>query len=137
MADEKRGVAMTNGFDEILAGVSPHTRELAKKAKALIKSVYPSVVEVPWPKQRVIGYGVGPKKMSEHFCYLSLSRNHINLGFMYGAELPDPHQLLEGTGKLLRHVRIISLQDLENPALRQLVEAASKHRMPDKPSSRE
>lgn len=26
--------------------------------------------------------------------------NHVNLGFNYGAELPDPNNLLEGTGKL-------------------------------------
>lgn len=127
---------MTNGFDEIVAGVSPHARELARQARALIKVVYPAVVEVPWPNQRVIGYGVGPKKMSEHFCYLSVSKNHINVGFMYGAELPDPNQLLEGSGKLLRHVRISQPEELENLALRELLEAASKHRMPETPSHR-
>ena len=128
---------MTNGFDEIVAGVSPQARELALQARVLIHAVYPAVVEVPWPKQRVIGYGVGPKKMSEHFCYLSVSRDHINVGFMYGAELPDPAKLLDGSGKLLRHVRITSPEGLENPALRQLLEVASQHRMPDRPSSKE
>jgi hypothetical protein len=34
----------------------------------------PDVVEVPWPRQRVIGYGVGPKKMSEHFCYVAVHK---------------------------------------------------------------
>lgn len=128
---------MTNGFDEIVAGVSAQARELALQARALIQAVYPAVVEVPWPKQRVIGYGVGPKKMSEHFCYISVSKNHINVGFMYGAELPDPEKLLDGSGKLLRHVRITSPEELEHPALRELLEVASKHRMPDKPSSNE
>jgi hypothetical protein len=125
---------MTNGFDEIVAGVSPHAQELARRARALIQTVYPAVAEVPWPKQRVIGYGIGPKKMSEHFCYLSVSKNHINVGFMYGAELPDPHNLLEGSGKLLRHVRITNPEELKNPALQELLEAASKHRMPETPS---
>lgn len=127
---------MTNGFDEILAGVSPQARELALQARALIQAVYPAVVEVPWPKQRVIGYGVGPKKMSEHFCYISVSKNHINVGFMYGAELPDPQKLLDGSGKLLRHVRITNSEELAHPALRELLEVASKHRMPDKASSK-
>jgi hypothetical protein len=125
---------MSNGFDEIVSGVSPHARQLAEAARALIRDVYPAIVEVPWPKQRVIGYGVGPRKMSEHFCYISVSRNHINLGFMYGAELPDPEKLLEGSGKLLRHVRITELDQLSNPALRQLLITASKHRMPVRPS---
>lgn len=125
---------MSNGFDEIVSKVSPQARELAEHARALIQAVYPAVVEVPWPKQRVIGYGVGPKKMSEHFCYISVSKNHINLGFMYGAELPDPEGLLEGEGKLLRHVRITQPEQLANPALRKLIEVASAHRMPAKPS---
>ena len=125
---------MSNGFDEIVSGVSPHAHQLAEAARALIRDVYPAVVEVPWPKQRVIGYGVGPKKMSEHFCYISVSRDHINLGFMYGAELPDPEKLLQGSGKLLRHVRITELEQLSIPALRQLLVTASQHRMPSKPS---
>jgi hypothetical protein len=126
---------MINGFDEIVSSVSPQARHLAEQARTLIQSVYPGVVEVPWPKQRVIGYGVGPKKMSEHFCYISVSKNHINLGFMYGAELPDPEGLLEGEGKLLRHVRITQPEQLSNPALRKLVQVASVHRMPTRPSS--
>jgi hypothetical protein len=125
---------MSNGFDEIVSSVSPHARQLAEAARDLIREVYPAIVEVPWPKQRVIGYGVGPKKMSEHFCYISVSRDHINLGFMYGAELPDPEKLLEGSGKLLRHVRITELDQLSKPAVRQLLITASKHRMPSKPS---
>lgn len=95
----------------------------------------PSVVEVPWPRQRVIGYGVGPKKMSEHFCYIGVYKDHVNLGFNYGAELPDPEGLLQGSGKLLRHVKISDPEDLSNSALRRLVQVASKHRMPDRPSS--
>jgi hypothetical protein len=68
--------------------------------------------------------------MSEHFCYISASKDHANLGFYYGAELPDPEGLLGGTGKLLRHVRITRPEDVDRPALRRLVEAASVHRMP-------
>jgi hypothetical protein len=126
---------MSNGFDEIVAGASPKVRDLAIRARELISDVYPAVIEVPWPRQRVIGYGVGPKKMSEHFCYLSVSKDHINIGFMYGAELPDPNKLLAGTGKLLRHVRITDAEQLSTPALRELLQVASKHRMPEIPSA--
>ena len=82
----------------------------------------------------MIGYGVGPKKMSEHFCYLAVQRDHVNLGFNFGAELPDPEGLLAGPGKLLRHVKITSDKDLARPALRRLLEIATRHRMPT-PSS--
>lgn len=118
---------MSDGFKEIVSTVSPHTRDLAVEARKLIYQVYPSAVEVPWPRQNVIGYGVGPKKMSEHFVYLAVSKNHINIGFYYGAELSDPDNLLKGEGKLLKHVRVESKKDLENPSLKKLMEEASRY----------
>jgi hypothetical protein len=126
---------MSEGFNEILAGSDPRVRDLATRTRALIRDVVPDVVEVPWPRQRVVGYGVGPKKMSEHFCHITFHKNHVNLGFNYGSELPDPEGLLQGSGKLLRHAKITAPEDLSNPAVRQLVEVASTHRMPTRPSS--
>jgi hypothetical protein len=127
---------VSDGFEVILAEASPAVRELAIGARALIADVLPGVVEVPWPKQRVIGYGVGPRKMSEHFCYLAIQKDHVNLGFNYGAELPDPERLLEGPGKLLRHTKIVRPEDLDRPALRRLLEVASTHRVPAPPQAR-
>jgi hypothetical protein len=125
---------MEDGFEEILARFDPHVRELAVGARPLIEAVYPEVVEVPWPRQNVVGYGVGPKKMSEHFCYIALHKDHINLGFNQGAELPDPTGLLEGPGKTLRHTKIAEPDKLEQPALRTLLEAAAAYRMATRPT---
>jgi hypothetical protein len=51
---------------------------------------------------------------------------HVTFGFLRGTSLPDPAGLLEGTGKNLRHVKVKSLDDLRNPALRKLIEAAAR-----------
>ena len=113
-------------FDEVIVKASPEVQALARVARELLAEVMPGITEVPWARQKIAGYGVGPKKMSEHFCYLAPFKNHLNFGFMYGAHLPDPENLLEGSGADLRHVKIRSLADLEQPALRQLVEDASR-----------
>jgi hypothetical protein len=126
---------MDDGFEEILARFDPEVSDLAMGARSLIEAVYPEVVEVPWPRQNVVGYGVGPKKMSEHFCYVAFHKDHINLGFNQGVELPDPTALLEGPGKSLRHTKITTPQDLEQPALRTLLEAAAAHRLATSPES--
>jgi hypothetical protein len=118
---------MKDQFEEILASASPSVAALAQKAKALIQDSMPQVVEVVWPTQKISGYGIGPKKMSEQFCYIAVFKSRINLGFYYGSDLPDPENLLEGTGKSLRHIKISRLDQLENPALHDLVTAASKH----------
>ena len=115
-------------FEEALSGSSSQVREIAERLLALIIDVYPEVVEVPWPKQKIIGYGVGPKKMSEHFCYIGAYREHVNLGFYYGADLPDPQGLLEGTGKKLRHIKVKNVEEVGEPALRDILEASLEER---------
>lgn len=114
-------------FEEVLAGASPTVRDTALALRRLIAEVMPGVTEVAWPKQKTVGYGVGPKKMSEHFCYLALHRGHVNLGFFYGADLEDPDELLEGTGKALRHTKLKDPAAARRPGIRRLVERASKH----------
>jgi hypothetical protein len=120
-------------FEDAVAKAGDHARELAYQLRALVVAVMPDVVEVPWPKLRMASYGVGPRKKSEHFCYISAQKSDVNLGFYYGAELPDPKGLLHGSGKLLRHVKIREAKAIRSRALRQLLKTASKHRMPTPP----
>lgn len=118
---------MSSDFEAMLSSASPEVAHLGRQAKALIEEVMPHVVEVVWLNQRISGYGVGPKKMSEQFCYIALFKNRINLGFYYGADLPDPQNLLDGSGIKLRHIKISRQEQLENSALKELVVAAAKH----------
>ena len=115
-------------FEEVVSGSSEELKDPATRLRKLIAGIYPDAVEVPWPKQGIVGYGVGPKKMSEHFCYVGVYQDHVNLGFYHGADLPDPAGLLEGTGKKLRHVKLREAELVERPAIRQLIEAALKER---------
>jgi hypothetical protein len=121
-------------FEDAVAKAGAHARELAYLLRKLVAKIMPEVVEVPWPRMRIASYGVGPKKMSEHFCYISAQKNDVNLGFYYGAELPDPEGLLQGTGKLLRHVKIREPKAIRGRALRRLLKVASTHRMPGQPA---
>lgn len=115
-------------FKDAIRKASPAARRLSSALRTLISKVYPDVVEVPWPKLKVIGYGVGPMKNTEHFCYIGVYGTHINLGFNYGINLPDPNGLLEGTGKKFRHMKIMDLRDLNQPALKALLRAAVAER---------
>jgi hypothetical protein len=115
-------------FDDALAKSSEHVQEIARRLRDMIVDVYPDVVEVPWPKQRIVGYGVGPKKMSEHFCYIGAHRDHVNLGFYYGAELPDPDGLMEGTGKKLRHIKVRDTEGIDRASLLRYLQFALDER---------
>jgi hypothetical protein len=58
------------------------------------------------------------------FAYVNAFTAHVNIGFFRGAELADPAQLLEGTGKYMRHVKIGPDRDVDTTSLVQLVDAA-------------
>ncbi|MEM7098982.1 MAG: DUF1801 domain-containing protein [Pseudomonadota bacterium] len=58
------------------------------------------------------------------FAYVGMHKAHVNLGFFYGAELPDPNELLQGAGRLGRHVKLRPDQAVDQTALNSLITAA-------------
>ena len=103
---------------------TPEVQVLAQKTREIIREVDPDVVESVNPGHNNLAYGSGVK-MGQWYCYIAPFKSYMNLGFLRGTELPDPHGLLEGTGKLLRHVKIRRLEDLERPGIRALLAAAA------------
>ncbi len=104
-------VSQDSSFDDVIVSFSLEIQELAHRLRALILEIHPEVVEVLWLKQRIAGFGVGPKKMTEHYCYIAPQSKYVNLGFNHGTSLSDPEELLKGTGKALRHVKVYQIAD--------------------------
>lgn len=55
---------------------------------------------------------------------LPIYTNHLNLGFNKGALLKDPHQLLTGTGTLIRHIDVKKSSDYRNAKVKALIQEA-------------
>ena len=60
------------------------------------------------------------------FCYLVSNKNYATLGFNYASRIEDPGQLLEGTGKNMRHIKLRNAQDLDLKILGKMIQQASK-----------
>ena len=58
------------------------------------------------------------------FGYVAAYKDHVNVGFFFGALLDDPARLLEGTGKRGRHVKLRPGRVVDATALAELVDAA-------------
>ena len=115
-------------FDELLAETEASLRPIVRRLREMVLEVHPGAVEVVRLGDRAATYGLGPRKMSEGYCYVLPHQRWVNLGFYQGVALPDPGQLLEGTGARLRHVKVRSLEDTDAPALRELVALALAER---------
>jgi len=111
---------MSQTVEQFLSTYPADVQALALKTRALVKEIVPDAQERVYEAYKTIGYGSGTK-MDAMFCYIAPMKDRINLGFYRGVVLPDTEGLLEGTGKLLRHVKVRSMADVEKPALRQLI----------------
>ena len=60
------------------------------------------------------------------FGYVNAFTAHVNVGFFLGAQMRDPHGLLEGSGRFMRHVKLRPGRDVDAAALTRLIEAAYK-----------
>jgi hypothetical protein len=58
------------------------------------------------------------------FAYVNTFKQHVNVGFFFGAVLDDPGQLLQGTGKRGRHVKLRPGESVDAVALARLIQAA-------------
>ncbi len=107
-----------------LGRYDPAVQDLALTVREFVLS------ELAPPSEHIInvyvvamGYGTSAK-MKNQVCYIGVNTAYVNLGFHRGAELDDPHRLLEGTGAKMRHVKIRSTADLSHPGIRELLAAA-------------
>ncbi len=116
---------MSNDFYSLLNLFSPEVKKLASKTREFLRNRLPNTIEQIDVSSKLIGYGYGTK-MADTICVIMLYKSHVDLGFFNGAFLPNPLNLLEGTGKRHRHVKIRNESDLKNPGLIELLEEAVK-----------
>ena len=105
-----------------LAQCPPAVAPLARELCLLVNEVLPDAVVTVDPD--LIGFGVAPGYRGLRFT-VAAYRAHVNLGIARGVDLPDPAGLMEGKGKVHRHVKIRNSDQLRQPALRDLITRAA------------
>jgi hypothetical protein len=65
-----------------------------------------------------------PASTGAAFAYVDAFRTHVNVGFYRGTRLADPALLLQGTGRLMRHVKLIAADAVDEAAVAALIYAA-------------
>lgn len=95
-------------------------RPIARKWITAIKACGPDVQEVFHDGCPVACINSAP------FVYVNVFKVHVNLGFFYGADLPDELNLLEGAGKRMRHIKLKPGNTLNENTIRTLIHSAYK-----------
>ena len=108
-----------------LTAYDPTIADLALALREIILEEAPNASEYIYQVYTVaVWFGFTGKMKDAWFCYVTTHAGHINLGFPYGAALPDPNRVLEGEGKTNRHIKFKSMSDLDRPFVRRYIQAA-------------
>lgn len=104
-----------------MKAADPEWRPVVVALRTLVREAAPELEEA-------IRYGMPSYVMGGTVVYIMTASDHVNLGFYDGVDLRDPKELLEGTGKRLRHVKVRDAKAANSPALRALVREAARFR---------
>jgi len=72
---------------------------------------------------------------SDACIHIAVYAKWVNLGFNRGSQLPDPEGRLKGSGNWIRHIRIASLEDMKDTAIRGFVKAAVERAVYPQPAA--
>ena len=105
--------------DEYVSKVDPKLRRQFQRLRSIVKKALPGVSEaVKWGIPYYSLDGVGVASIADY-------SGHVNLYLMQGAELSS--ELLEGTGKGMRHVTVKTLAEIKETEITRLVREAGAH----------
>lgn len=116
------------------AFISRFSPDIAAQARAMLKTLrtrLPGAVEMVYDNHYALVIGFCPvERASEVILSLAVYPDHISLCFFAGDRLPDPDKLLEGSGKIARHIRLGGPEVLDKPAVKALIKAAIADSLP-------
>jgi hypothetical protein len=108
-----------------IAKFDPAMAKRIRSARAALRGRLPTANELVYDNYNffVIGYSATERPSD---CIVSLAANSKNVGlsFYYGASLPDPQKILQGSGSQNRFIRLESTATLKKPAVEALIRAA-------------
>ena len=125
----KRAAAGETPEQQLEGFISRYAPDVAATARAvlpLLRARFAGAAELVYDNYNALAIGWSPTgKTGGVVCSIALYPRWVSLFFMRGAELPDPHHKLRGTGKTVRHVVLgAGARTLEEPAIKELLDQA-------------
>ncbi len=103
---------------------SPELVERFYRTREFVLNQHIEAVELLYHTHALTAVFSLSERLSDAYCHIPVYTAHLNLGFNKGVLLADPKGLLQGSGKLIRHIPIKTAEDLNNPYIRILLENA-------------
>jgi hypothetical protein len=116
---EQLSKAKIGTFQDLFGTYSPDVQAIAHRLREMIFEVLPEAQETVY-----LGWRIALYKEITEICGIQPASDRCNFYLTKGAFLRDPHGLLEGTGKSIRHVKVRSVVGLPIDDLQELIRQA-------------
>jgi hypothetical protein len=102
---------MPNEIEAYVKKQRPKQREIVQKLRAIVSKTFPNISEelkmgVPWYEGKF---------------YIVALKDHVNMGFSVKGLSEQEMALFEGKGKMMRHVKFYSLEDVDETRVEKLM----------------
>jgi len=110
--DVRNHMGYSKQVDKFVASrVLPQFRDIVAMIRHLMREVAPKAKEV-------ITRGIPAWKGKKILAVISPTKQDVTVAFSRGAEFQDEYGLLQGAGKVSRHVKITRLDEIDQEALK-------------------
>lgn len=110
-------------FEKFLQLKDQECIDLFVDLRNFVLELYPDANELVYHTHALTAVFSISEKLSDAFCMIPMYTKHLNLGFNKGTILNDPKKLLQGTGKLIRHIPVLKTVDYRNVAVESLLKS--------------
>jgi hypothetical protein len=112
-------------LNAMIARFDPAIQKIVRQARTRLRKRLPAAVELVYDNYNALAIGYGSsEKRGDWIVSLAVYAGGVNLYFVYGIALADPHGLLLGAGHQGRFIRLESAAMLDRREIGDLIEAA-------------
>ena len=123
-----RGPTAEAQLRAFFAKYAPDAAAAGRKVRARLRELVPGATELVYDNYNGLVIGFGPsERASDAVLSMIVLPDHVSVCFLQdGPDLPDPTRILRGSGTVVRHVRLATPDELEQPAILELIRTALK-----------
>jgi hypothetical protein len=119
-----------------IAKFEPKNQALIRAARKALRKRFPTANELAYDNYNFFALGYcSTERPSDCVVSIAAAANGVGLSFYWGATLPDPHGILQGSGNQNRFIRLDSASVLVRPEVLELIAAAEAQAKVPMPTS--
>lgn len=115
-------------LEQFIEKFEPDHQMLIRAIRRKLRKRFPTATEMAYDNYNFFVIGYSPtERPSDAVVSVAAGANGVGLCFIQGARLPDPQNVLVGSGKQTRFIRLPSAAVLDRPEVKALLAAAAVH----------